>query len=531
MDNATNTMSLEQLQNYCALLEKQSALLEKQNAELNVKLNWFMEQFRKGKHQQFGASSERSVSDEQQLFLFNEAESEAQPLLAEPTMETITYNRKKLQGQREKKLKDLPVETIEYSLPSEEQVCSCCGGPLHEMSTEIRQELKIIPAIVKVVKHVKYVYSCRHCEHEDITTPIVTAPMPKPVLPGSLVSPSAMAFIMSQKYVQGLPLYRQEQELARIGVELSRQTLANWMLCGANNWLSFLYNRMHKYLVEQDVLHADETTLQVLNEPGRAAETQSYLWLYRTGRMGPPIILYEYQQTRGGQHPREFLSGFKGYLHVDGYAGYNGLPDITLVGCWAHARRKFHEALKALPDTKRSAAVVAKEGLEFCNRLFAIEDKLKKATPNERYEMRKVRSQPVLDAFLAWLNTQNTQVLPKSTFGKAIHYCLSQWTKLVTFMQDGRLELDNNRSERSIKPFVIGRKNWLFSNTPRGARASAIVYSIIETAKENGLNPFNYLTYLFEKLPNVDTKDLAILDDLLPWSANLPDHCRMKSKN
>jgi hypothetical protein len=335
-----------------------------------------------------------------------------------------------------------------------------------------------------------------------------------------------MAYIMNQKYGEGLPLYRQEQQFAHLGVELSRQTLANWVLHGANNWLTLIYDRLHEHLLERDILHADETTLQVLREPGRAAETQSYLWLYRTGRDGPPIILYDYQTTRASKHPRRFLAGFKGYLHVDGYAGYNELPDVTLVGCWAHARRKFDEALKALPEDKRNKAVAAQVGLEFCNQLFAIERDLKDATPQERYQARQVRSRPVLDAFRAWLKTQKTQVLPKSSFGQAINYCLSQWDKLIAFLQDGRLELDNNRSERSIKPFVIGRKNWLFANTPRGARASAITYSIIETAKENGLNPFQYLSYLFEKLPNLNPKDSNALDQLLPWSNSLPPVCR-----
>lgn len=511
-------------------LEKQCARLEHQNAQLTTQLNWFIEQLRLSKQRQFGTSSERTNPDEQQLDLFNEAEVEAKPFLAEPTVETITYKRKKQRGHRELMLENLPVETIEHHLPIEEQVCSCCNGPMHVMSTEVRQELKFIPAQVIVVKHETDVYSCRRCEREAINTPIVTAPMPKPVLPGSLVSPSAMAFIMNQKYVLGLPLYRQEQELVRLGIELSRQTLANWMLYGANHWLTLLYDRMHEYLLKLDILHADETRFQVLHEPGRAAETKSYLWLYRTGRVGPPIILYEYQPTREGQHPKDFLSGFKGYLQVDGYAGYNGLPDVTLVGCWAHARRKFDEALKALPDSRRSAAVAAKEGLEFCNRLFAIERELKEATPEKRYEIRLVRSQPVLDAFLVWLNQMNSEVLPKSAFGQAIKYCLNQWDKLGSFMQDGRLELDNNRGERSIKPFVIGRKAWMFANTPRGARASAIIYSMVETAKENGLNPFHYLSYIFEKLPNIDTKDEKALDQLLPWSDSLPISCRVKSK-
>jgi hypothetical protein len=237
----------------------------------------------------------------------------------------------------------------------------------------------------------------------------------------------------------------------------------------------------------------------------------------------------DYQTTRAGKHPSRFLTGFKGYLHVDGYAGYNELANVTLVGCWAHARRKFDEALKALPEDKRNKAVAAREGLEYCNRLFAIERELKDKTPEERYQIRQVRSKPVLDAFLAWLKTQKSRVLPKSSFGQAIYYCLAQWDKLVAFLQDGRLELDNNRSEHSIKPFVIGRKNWLFANTPRGAKASAITYSIIETAKENGLNPFQYLIYLFEKLPNLDLQDKNALDQLLPWAETLPPVCRMNN--
>ncbi|SHJ00312.1 Transposase [Desulfofundulus thermosubterraneus DSM 16057] len=523
-------MNIEELQSRCLQLEEQCRWLEQQNAELTAKLNWFMEQLRLSKRRQFGVSSERTNSlEEEQLSLFNEAEVEARPEAVEPDLETITYQRRKGRSRREMNLENLPVEVVEHRLPEEERVCPCCGGPLHEMSTEIRQELKVIPAQVKVVKHVRYVYSCRRCEREEISTPVITAPIPAPILPGSPVSPSLLAYIMTQKYGAGLPLYRQEQQFKGLGIDLSRQTMANWVLHGANTWLTHIYDRLHEHLLKRDILHADETTLQVLQEPGREAATKSYLWLYRTGRDGPSIILCDYQTTRASKHPRRFLAGFKGYLHVDGYAGYNELPDVTLVGCWAHARRKFDEALKALPEDKRNKAVAAREGLEFCNRLFAIERELKEATPEERYQIRQVRSRPVLDAFLAWLKKQKTQVLPKSSFGQAVNYCLSQWDKLVAFLQDGRLELDNNRSERSIKPFVIGRKNWLFANTPRGAKASAIIYSIIETAKENGLNPFQYLIHLFEKLPNLDLQDKDALDQLLPWSETLPPVCRMNN--
>ena len=517
-----DNLTTEELKSLC---ERQ----QKEIAELTKKLDLLMEHFRLSQNKTYGTSSEKTNPD--QLNLFNEAEAESQIVLAEPTYETITYKRTKQTGQRERMLKDLPVETIVHPLADEQRICKCCGGHVHVMSTEVRRELVFVPAQVKIVEHVREVGSCRTCEKEAIATPIVTAPMPEPVLKGSLASPSAMAYVMSQKYVDAMPLYRQEQQLARLGIELSRQTLANWMLYGANRWLVQLYDRMHEHLLKQDILHADETTVQVLREQGREAETDSYMWLYRTGRMGPPIVLYDYQMTRAGEHPKNFLAGFKGFLNVDGYAGYNKLPDITLVGCWAHARRKFDEALKALPKSNSDASVAAKKGLQFCNELFAIERKLAKASPDERHKERLKCSRPVLDAFLAWLKLQSANALPKSSFGKAIAYCLNQWDKLEAFMLDGRLEIDNNRGERSIKPFVIGRKNWIFSNTPRGAKASSVIYSVVETAKENNLKPFEYLTYLFEKLPNVDIKNPDVLDDLLPWSASLPDSCRMKKKN
>lgn len=270
-------------------------------------------------------------------------------------------------------LKDIPVEVIEYHLPEEQQVCSSCGEKLHEMSTEVRQELKIIPAQVSVVKHVRYVYGCRHCEQNEITTPIQTAPIPNPVLPGSLASPTSMAYIMSQKFVEGLPLYRQEKQWERMGVEISRQTMANWMIQGSERWLRPMYERMREYLLQRDILHADETTLQVLHEPGRSADATSYMWLYQTGRDGPPIVLYNYQTTRAGKHPKKFM-----------------------------------------PATQKAIPTTAQEGLDFCNKLFAIEWELHDVTTEERYEGRLKRSRPVLDAFLAWLKYQTPRVLPKS---------------------------------------------------------------------------------------------------------------------
>ncbi|SER63258.1 Transposase [Gracilibacillus ureilyticus] len=521
-NSSTNPESIE-------YFKERAEKLEMEKEELEAKLKWYEEQFRLSQQRRFGASSEKSNSD--QLSLFNEAEDTANQAAEEPTVETITYQRKKQKGQRDAKLEDLPTETIEYRLSEEEQVCSCCGGKLHEMSQQVRKELKVIPAQVKVVEHVKHIYSCRHCEKHEIETPIVSATMPQSVFPGSLASPSAMAYIMSQKYVEGLPLYRQEKNLERFGISIPRQTLSNWILHGAHTWLELIYNEMHDHLLQLDIAHADETTLQVLSEPGRPAKSNSYMWLYRSGHTDNPIVLNDYQQTKAAKHPRRFLDGFQGLLHVDGYPGYNGLPNVTLIGCWSHARRIFREALTALPETATTTQTKAQEGLAFCNKLFDIERELKDESPDERYEKRLERSQPVLDAFSAWLREQTPRVLPKSALGKAIKYCRNQWEQLEAFLTDGRSEIDNNRAERSIKPFVMGRKAWLFSNTMKGAKASAITYSIVETAKENGLNPFHYLCYLFEKLPNMDTTDKVKLNQLLPWSPTIPEECRVPNKS
>ncbi|AZV43854.1 transposase [Peribacillus asahii] len=504
--------------------------LQAQVEELTAKVRWYEEQFRLSQQKRFGTSSEKTTENQLALELFNEAEKESDTEVPEPVVETITYRRKKKRGHRDESVQNLPIETIEYRLADEEQVCSCCGGALHEMSVEVRKELTIVPAEVKVTEHKRYVYACRKCELDEISTPIVTAQMPAPAFPKSIASPSIMAYIMTQKYVEGLPLYRHEKHFERMGIYLSRQTMGNWLLYGADHWLAILYSRMHEHLLTRTILHADETTFQVLREPGRAATTKSYLWLYRTGRDDISIVLYDYQPTRAGEHPKRFLTGYQGYLQVDGYNGYNQVPDVTLVGCWAHARRKFDEALKALPDSQKGKKVKASEGLYFCNQLYSIERTLKHVDPIERYEQRLEKSRPILDLFSAWLHEQKDRVLPKSSLGKAITYCLNQWNHLEAFLLDGHLEIDNNRSERSIKPFVIGRKNWMFSNTPRGARGSAIMYSVVETAKENGLSPYPYLRYLFETLPNMDVTNKEEIDKVLPWSTDLPSICKVPIK-
>lgn len=254
------------------------------------------------------------------------------------------------------------------------------------------------------------------------------------------------------------------------------------------------------------------------------------MWMYRTSGDAVPIVLYEYKVSRSGDYPKIFLTDFSGFLHVDGYAGYRKVENVILVGCWTHARRKYTDALKALPKDTPISITAASQGLEYCNQLFAIQRELADLSYEKRYEQRLLQSKPVVDAFFEWLEIQSQQALPKSSFGSAVTYCLNQRKKLEAFLLDGRLELSNNRAERAIKPFVIGRKNWLFSNTPKGATSSAIIYSIIETAKENNLNIFEYLKYLFEQLPNADLTDLKILDLYLPWSDSLPEVCKAPIK-
>ena len=335
--------------------------LEEQVQVLTKKLEWYEAHFRQAAHRKFGASSERS--DVEQLALFNEAEATATPALA-PATETITYQRqKKTVGQREAQLAHLPVERIMHELPESDQTCDVCHNPLHVMSTEIRRELKVIPAQVTVVEHVQQVYSCRACEHTALTTPIKTAPAPRPVYPGSLLSASLLADILHQKFTQSVPLYRQSQEWARLGVSLSRQTLANWVVFGTHQWLEPLYQAMHRALLLQTLLQADETPVQVLQEEGRKASQKSYMWLYRTGRDAPGIVLYDYQPTRGQEHPRAFLKGFKGILQVDGYSGYHDLPDVVLAGCWAHARRNGKLVIMESGRENRLRSLVSRPAL------------------------------------------------------------------------------------------------------------------------------------------------------------------------
>jgi hypothetical protein len=280
---------------------------------------------------------------------------------------------------------------------------------------------------------------------------------------------------------------------------------------------------MKNYLVERKVVHADETVVQVLKEPGKKASAESRMWVYSSGNTGdPPIILYDYQPTRSGKHAKRYLEGFGGYLQTDGYAGYNAVPNVTHCGCWAHQRRKYEEALPRGKVEDSKSAI----GLNYCNQLFELEKQWADLTPELRLKQRQEQSKPVLDAYWAWLESVNP--LQGSNLGKAIQYSINQKERLNAFLLDGRIEISNNRAENVVRPFAIGRKNWIFSDTQKGADASATVYSIIESSKANGLNPYNYLVYLFKQLPNLMDLSEQSLEDFLPWSSTLPDYCKNK---
>ena len=520
-------ISISEFEQKINSLEAIVAAQSKQIAEQQALIKFYEEHFKLSKRQQFGSSSEHTPEQLRFENMFNEIEEQADASLPEPTYEEITYTRRKRVGKRVEDLSSLPLERIDYELSESERVCPECGEIMRDIGVTIRDELEIIPAKVIHKQHATHAYACENCEKNSDHTPIVKATAPAPLISGSLASPSAVAHIVSQKYVNGIPLYRTEKGLSYDGVALSRQTMSNWLVYCTQNYLMSIYSMLIDYLLKENVIHADETTVQILHEPEQSAKTKSYEWLYRTsGSTEHPVVIFEYKETRQQDNPKAFLKDFKGYLHADGYQAYHNLPpDIIVVGCWAHARRYWEKLYETISDAKDKDGSDAERGLVYINLLFMFENEFRDLTPEERYEKRLEYSKPVSDDFFDWVGT--IKPLPKSLLNEAVYYSLSQRKYLENIYLDGRLELSNNRAERSIRPFVQGRKQWLFSCTPNGAEASSIYYSIIETAKENNLNPFQYIKYILEKLPSAKSSDL---EALLPWSESLPDYCRIPAK-
>lgn len=486
--------------------------------------NWVVEQLHLSRKKAYGTSSEKATEGvyEQLSLLFNEAEAIAQ----EKSVSRIadipvrSFTRKRKTGSAHDIVpQDAEVVEIEHSLPEEERTCPECGSVMEQIGKEVVEKVVLIPAKAVLQRDIYYTYACKNCTAEP--TPITQTPREPALIPGGYASAEAVAHIAVQKFVMGSPLYRQEQEWNRQNVLLSRQTMSNWLLRCTEDWLLPVYDELHRRLLRHDLLHADETELQVLHEEGKTPQSKSYMWLYRTsGDAEHPIILYDYRPSRSQEHPKRFLSGFHGYLQTDGYPGYNGLTDVTHVGCWAHARRKFEEARQAAPKGERPTT--AEQGVAYCTKLFTLEEQFRSLSPNERKQERLAQEKPILDAMLAWAKTRNAA--PKSKLGVALTYLLNQWDALIAYLQDGRIELSNNRAERSIKPFVISRKNFLFANTPSGAQSSAVLFSLIQTAKENHLDPYRYLVWLLKEAPKRFNTDRDWAASLLPQVA--PGICK-----
>jgi len=482
--------------------------------------------------QRFGASSEKTPPIFGQCFLFGEL-IDGIPDETENKVINIKEHKRpvRTKGDRENLIKSLPHEVIECVLNAEEAMCKICGSELNIIGKKkVRSEMEYIPAKLIMKDYVQYVYKCVECGKND-TNPydsISCAPVPAPVLTHSFVSPSCVAWVMYQKYMMSVPLYRQEKDFKRMGAELKRDMMANWVIRSSEYWLKPLYERMHEQLLKCSVIMSDETTWQVNHESGKKASSKSYIWVHRSGNCeGPPIVLYKYTSTRSGDHAKKFLEGFHGYHVSDAYAGYEKVEGITRCLCFSHLRRYY---LEAIPLDSRKKEILGSGGAigrAYCDKLFRLERKWKELLPEERKKNRLIYSVPILDAFFAWVeNTFTNQDYLK----KALGYTLNHKKYFTNFLLDGRIPLSNNLSEISVKPVAITRKNSLFSDSPEGAEASATVFSIINTAAANNLDAYKYLEYLFRRLPNSNfASNFSVLDEYLPWSDKVQLECSINT--
>ncbi|RLC28455.1 MAG: IS66 family transposase [Deltaproteobacteria bacterium] len=472
----------------------------------------------------FGRKSEKLPIDQQQLPLFKEPEQETAADDASEAVHVPAHTRRK--SGRKPLPENLPRIEVIHDLSEKEKQCSC-GCMKTRIGEEISEQLDIIPARMQVIRHIRYKYVCRACEgtHADESA-VSIAPAPLQMIPKSMASPGLLAHVFTGKFVDALPFYRQEKQFLRLGVELKRATMCNWAMQVADK-CALLLKILHKEILSGPLINADETTLKVLKEPNKSKNSKSYMWVFRGGPPDRPCLIYHYNAGRSGDVASSFLGDYKGCVQTDGYAGYDFLDvkeDITHIGCWAHARRKFVEVEriggKRGPGKKKTNAKIA---LDYIGSLYKIEKQARDQglCVDEIRALRAKEAKPILNEFKKWLDEKSIHTPPKGVFGKAITYTLNQWDRLKAYTEYGFATPDNNAAENAIRPFVVGRKNWLFSGHPAGARASAVFYSLIETAKANGLEPYQYLRTLFEQLPKAkSTKDYQAL---LPQHINLND--------
>lgn len=499
--------------NKMAKLQRENDLLREQLAQRDARVKALEERLRLMVAKKFCASSEKGSPD--QFGLFNEAESEAGLDREETPADNETVTVKSHQRSPKPRVsipEELPREDVIHDIPKEEKICPHDGSALEMIGSDDHEQLDIVPAQIKVLRHRRLKYACPCCGQH-----IVTAKKPRQPIEKSIASAGLLAFVATQKYCDALPLYRQSEMFKRIGVELNRTNLANWMV-KMGELVQPLVDYLKQHLQQQSLLHMDETTLQVLDEPGKAAQSKSYMWLMASFTQHA-AVLYQYSPSRSQQTPLSLLSEKTQALMVDGYDGYQSACDdysIERLGCWAHARRKFVDASKAMPKGKTGKA---DQAIAYIKNLYRIEAKIKDEPPDKRYAIRQKQAKPILEKMEKWLDKGLAHMLPSSKMGEALTYLKNQWERLTAYLNDGGYPIDNNAAERAIRPFTIGRKNWMFAKSQAGATASANLYSLIETAKANDINPYDYLREIFTRLPNMTTKD--DMGALLPWNIEI----------
>lgn len=529
-----NTLDKSFIVNLFLQLQDQNDKLSGEIQELNKKMEVLIEQITLANKNRFGRSSEKMMDTSQICFMevdgtivfFNEAEAVSDLDAEEPDiLENKPARKPKAVGKKEADIKDLPVNIINHYLTDEELMAEFGEKGWKQLPDAISKRYRFIPAKVEIDEHHVGVYASKTDDR------IIKADHPKALLHGSLVSPTIAAAIMNGKYVNAVPLYRLEQEFSRYGLTITRQNMANWMIRLGESYLAVLYDYLHQKLYDYHVIQADETPVLV-NHDGRSAGAKSYMWVYRSGHLyaDRQIVLYDYHKTRNSSHPREFLRDYSGICVTDGYQVYHTLEreheDLQIAGCWVHARRKFDDALTVIPkvhQNKSDAFRVMKQ----IQAIYREEGKLNKLSSEERLMQRQLVIKPLVDALFTYLKKMEPTVPASGQLRKAYTYILNQEKYLRVFLENGEVPIDNNASERAIRGFCIGKKNWQMIDTINGAHSSAIIYSIAETAKANNLKPYDYFVYLLEEIPkHMEQKDRTFLEDLLPWSKKLPEGIR-----